>query len=488
MAPSFASLEDEVRFLRGLHHLQRMADEILEDCLARNLGLASGLDIFLAESARMVHAKGAFADLRGTHESVLFKTWGELPEDVAKYAHHQGGISVGENRTLFVAPLTLATTALGSVGFVLPGQFQDGGHQVMELVTAIAEALDSAVLAFLALSDGHTPLQRLDELSHSSAFRPQGRMGKYELLHALGSGGMAQVLVARTIGPEGVNRLVALKRILPKLRNDETMVGLFLDEAKVGLKLQHENLVTVYDFGQAPSGDYFIAMELLKGVDLDQLLSLPPRMLAPNIASAIITQALDGLHCAHELKDEDGKSLALVHRDVSPHNVMIGFDGKVKVLDFGVVKVRKQRTVTLPGIVKGKPLYMSPEQATAERIDRRSDVFSMGLILYEAVMGFRAFDKGDDTRTMLAIVNEALERPPGMPDPVWEVVRVALAKEPRDRFQTARDFAQRLREVIPPAADHQLARLLQARFPARVTEVEEWEKPTTLPDTPTLPK
>jgi serine/threonine-protein kinase len=476
MSPTFASLEDEVRFLRGLRAVQRMADEILEDCLARQLGLAAALDVFLTQSARMIHAKGAFVELRGTHESVLWKTWGDLPEDIAGYTHHQGGVPLAHGRTLFIAPLTLASTPLGALGFVLPGEFPDGGHQVMELVNGVAEQLDSAVLAFLALADGHSPLQKLDELSQSSAFRPSARLGKYELLSALGSGGMAQVLVARTLGPEGVNRLVALKRILPQLRNDETMVGLFLDEAKLGLKLQHENLVTVYDFGLAPSGDYFIAMELLKGVDLDQVLALPPRMLAPEIAASIVIQALNGLHCAHELKDEDGKSLLLVHRDVSPHNLMITFDGRVKVLDFGVAKVRKQRTVTLPGIVKGKPLYMSPEQATAERIDRRSDVFSVGLIFYEAVMGFRAFDKGDDTRSMVAIVNDPLVRPPGMPDPVWEVLRVALAKEPAARFQTARDFAARLAEVISPAPDHQVAKLMQARFPAQIARVETWEK------------
>jgi len=107
----------------------------------------------------------------------------------------------------------------------------------------------------------------------------------------------------------------------------------------------------------------------------------------------VLLQALEGLHAAHELKAEDGHPLGLVHRDLSPHNMMVGFDGKVKVLDFGVAKVRTARTVTLPGIVKGKPLYMSPEQATAERVDRRSDIFAVGLILYEAVTGTRAFDK-----------------------------------------------------------------------------------------------
>jgi serine/threonine-protein kinase len=150
----------------------------------------------------------------------------------------------------------------------------------------------------------------------------------------------------------------------------------------------------------------------------------------------------------------------------------------VKVLDFGVAKMRDQRTVTLPGIVKGKPLYMSPEQATAERIDRRSDIFSMGLILYEALLARRAFDQRDDTRTMESIVNDPLPRPTGLPNPLWEVLDKALQKEPNDRFRNALEFAQALREAAPPMRDHEIGALLSARFPRRVNEVQAWEKTT----------
>lgn len=136
--------------------------------------------------------------------------------------------------------------------------------------------------------------------------------------------------------------------------------------------------------------------------------------------------------------------------DLSPHNVMVGFDGRVKVLDFGVAKVRDQRTVTLAGIVKGKPLYMSPEQATAERIDRRSDLFSMGLILYEALTGERAFDRNNDTLTMEAIVNDVLPRHAMIPVPLWHIVARALAKDPHNRYRTALEMAEALSEACPP--------------------------------------
>lgn len=472
----FASLEDEVRFLRGLISVQRMADEVLEDCLARNLGLHAALDVFLTQCLRMIHARGAFVTLRGTQETVLTRLAGAEYIDVRKYGSFQGAVVVDEKHTLFVAPLALGELNFGALGFLLPGRFEGGGKEVLTLVEAVAEMLDSAVLSFLALSESNGPLARLDELSEKSAFRPRGRIGKYELVTPLGSGGMAQVMVARTVGPAGVSRLVALKRILPHLAKEETMVEQFLDEARLGLKLNHANLVTFFDFGQAAGGNYFMAMELLRGVDFDHLIYAPPGKLTPDIATAVLIPALEGLHAAHELKADDGNPLGLVHRDLSPHNVMVGFDGRVKVLDFGVAKVRTARTVTLPGIVKGKPLYMSPEQATAERVDRRSDLFAVGLILYEAVIGARAFDKGNDTLTMMSIVNDILPRPPGMSSQVWDVVSKALAKKPEDRFRTALEFAQQLRERLPPASEAELGRLVTERFPRQLAEYGRWEK------------
>jgi serine/threonine-protein kinase len=289
---------------------------------------------------------------------------------------------------------------------------------------------------------------------------------------------MAQVLVARTSGPAGVGRLVALKRMLPHLTDKTELVDQFLDEAKLGLKLQHPNLVTTHDFGQAAGGGYFIAMELVRGIDFDQLIyeNTHGEKLGLDIIGQVMGQALEGLHAAHELKDDDGHPLGLVHRDLSPHNVMVGFDGQVKVLDFGVAKMKSQRTLTLPGIVKGKPLYMSPEQAVAERVDRRSDLFSMGLIFFEAVMGYRAFDTGNDTRTMEAIVNDPLDRPAEMNDVCWEVCRVALAKVPEERFQTALDFAARLKELIRPASAAEVGRLARQRFPKRLEDMAEWDR------------
>lgn len=479
MAPAaqlrFDSVDDELRFLRGLVAVQRLADEVLEDCIERELGLSAAIDVFLAQCARMIHARGAFVQVLGANGPVLTRVWGNEYFDVSAWAAYRGAVPTGDQRTVFVAPLDLGRTQLGSIGFLLPGSFGDGGQHVLALVEAVAEILDSAVLSFIALADGQGPLDRLESLAESGDLAGRARIGKYEVLHPLGTGGMAQVMVARTVNPGGVSRLVALKRILPRLADDAVIVAQFLDEAKLGMRLNHPNLVTFYDFGSA-AGTYFLAMELVRGVDLDHVIYWRHGPLQPALVSGLLCQALEGLHAAHELRADDGGSLGLVHRDLSPHNLMCGFDGRVKVLDFGVAKMRDQRTVTLPGIVKGKPLYMSPEQATAERIDRRSDLFSMGLILYEALLARRAFDSKDDTKTMEAIVNEPLLRPAGLPTPLWEVLDRALQKEPEKRFRNALEMAQALREAVPPMKEREVGQLLTSRFPRRVSEVQSWER------------
>jgi serine/threonine-protein kinase len=468
-------LETEVAFLRGLVAVQRMADDILEDCLQRGLTLDAGLDVFLTQCARMVHAPAGFVSLRGTRGPVLTRVLGELGADVFEAALWRGPKRLPNGRMLFCTRLKLGTLELGGMGLAVEGAFPDGGGLVMKLVEAIGEQLDTSVLAFLALTDGQGPLERLDDLAMDDTPVPRGRIGKYEVLTPLGTGGMAQVLVARARGPEGLGRLVALKRILPHLTADPAIVQQFLDEARIGLRLAHPNLVHVYDFGEA-QGAYFIAMELVRGVDLDRLLRARRGPLMPEQAVAVVVQALHGLQAAHSLKGEDGKPLHLVHRDLSPHNLMVGFDGRVKILDFGVAKARAQRTMTLPGIVKGKPLYMSPEQARGQRLDARSDLFAMGLILYEALTGKRAFDRGDELRSMQAICDERLTRPDSISQPLWDVLEMALAKSPTARFSDALEMAERLQDALTPVKDAELARLMARHFPDRLRELQQLDR------------
>ncbi|WP_426757278.1 serine/threonine-protein kinase [Myxococcus sp. Y35] len=453
-----------------------MADAILEDCLERGLDLDSGLDVFLTQCARLVHARAGFVSLRGTQGPVLTRVLGELGTEVSEAAYWQGVRKLQDGKTLFCTKLALGSLELGGLGLVVEGAFEDGGRLVMKLVEAIGEQLDTAVLGFLALTGGKSALERLDALVSDASPSSRGHIGRYEVVTPLGTGGMAQVLVARTRGPEGLGRLVALKRILPHLSSDGSIIQQFLDEARIGLRLSHPNLVHVYDFGEA-EGAYYIAMELVRGVDLSRLIRALRGPLETAHAVGVVFQALAGLQAAHALQGEDGAPLELVHRDLSPHNLMVGFDGRVKVLDFGVAKARAQRTVTLPGIVKGKPLYMSPEQARGQKLDARSDLFAMGLILYQALTGTRAFEKPEELATMHAICNDALpSRPSHVSRALWGVLETSLAKRPEARFRSAREMADRLADACRPASEPELARLMAKHFDNRHREFQQLDR------------
>jgi hypothetical protein len=470
----FRTQEEELAFLRALVRVSQMADEILEECIERGLGLPAAVDVFLTQTARMLHARAGFVQIRGSSGPVLTRVVGLPSVDLEEAVRWDGAVRVDPERVMFVAQLTLGSLNIGAFGLLVEGRFPDGWRHVLELVRGIGEQLDSAVLAFVALTDGRGALERLDEVHDASVVRARPRIGRYELVTPLGTGGMAQVMVARTHGPEGLGRLVALKRILPHLCAEPQMVEQFLDEARIGLRLSHPNLVTIHDFGQA-GGAYYIAMELVRGVDLDRLLDRQGA-LPPAVAVGIVAQALAGLHAAHEVRGEDGAHLGLVHRDLSPHNLMVGFDGVVKILDFGVAKARLQRTVTLPGIVKGKPLYMSPEQAMSDPLDRRSDLFAVATILYEALTGRLPFDEEDEVKTMEAICSKPPADAPELPQPLWAVLSRAFEKDPDDRWRSALEMREQLLRAQAPTGEAELSRLVGACFPERLGDFARYDR------------
>lgn len=470
----FDSQGEELRFWRGLVHAIQSADALLEDCLAKRLGLSAAVDVFLSHSARMIHADAGLVRLLGTDGPVLTRQLGRFVAPVEELLQTPGPHALDDGHTLFVNRLSLGELPLGTYALSLPGHFSDGGAQVMALVDALGEQLDSALLGFLALSEGRGPLERLDELSERTAFRPHARIGNYELLGPLGAGGMGQVMVARSVGPGGVGRVVALKRILPELCADPDLVQQFLDEARIGLRLSHPNLVSVYDFGEV-AGAYYLAMELVRGVDLGRVLDSPIGALPLPLASTVMVQSLAGLHAAHTLRAEDGGALNLVHRDLSPSNLMVGFDGRMKVLDFGVAKMRLQRTVTLPGVVKGKALYMSPEQAVGDPVDARSDLFAMGLVLYEALTRVQPFWREKEDETMQAIVSDEAPRHPLIPEQVWRVIERALRKDRTQRFASAVEMSEALARAVPPEGEAELGRAVAVHFPDWLRELRGWD-------------
>ncbi|NVB81774.1 MAG: serine/threonine protein kinase, partial [Kofleriaceae bacterium] len=269
------------------------------------------------------------------------------------------------------------------------------------------------------------------------------QLGRYTVLKHLASGGMADVLLARSDGIENFERHVVLKRIRAEHATDKRFITMFLDEARIAATLHHQNVVQVFDVGE-DTGGYFFAMEYIHGEDLRRLLSAVSKTkghMPLGHMIAIVSAVAAGLHYAHERRSNDKKALSIVHRDVSPSNVIVGFDGSVKVLDFGIAKARTRHAQTSGGSMKGKVSYMSPEQCKGESIDRRSDVFALGIVLYELATTTRLFKGDSDYVVMDAIVTGKVPMPrvrrPDLPNELAQIIMKALAPDPARRYQTA---------------------------------------------------
>ncbi|HEY5950600.1 MAG TPA: serine/threonine-protein kinase [Kofleriaceae bacterium] len=270
------------------------------------------------------------------------------------------------------------------------------------------------------------------------------------MLTHLATGGMAQIYLARQSGLGAFERHVVLKTILRERATDQRFVTMFLDEAKLAATLNHQNIAQVYEVDQA-DGAYFMAMEYVHGENARAILETTLRRgwtIPLELAVMIISGAAAGLHHAHERKGKAGQPLNIVHRDVSPANIMVGYDGSVKVLDFGIAKAEERATKTVGGTIKGKYGYMSPEQCKGKPIDRRSDIFALGICLYELTTLRRAFKGNDDFETMKRIVAGDVILPsvvvPGYPRELEAIVLTAMANDVNARFQTSQEMIEAL--------------------------------------------
>jgi hypothetical protein len=275
--------------------------------------------------------------------------------------------------------------------------------------------------------------------------------GKYRVLSRLGIGGMAAVYLANVEGVAGFEKLVALKILHDHLSADGTTMELFLQEARLSALLQHANIGQIYDLGKTDDELFYIAMEYVRGRDLRALMNIVARndaLLPIPIILHICARVLEGLDYAHSLRDKAGKPLKLVHRDVSPSNCLISFTGEVKLIDFGIAKAANQAWKTRTGMVKGKANYFSPEQALGQPLDRRSDVFAMGVMLYELLVGERPFDKGNEIAVMTSTVAGRFRPPreldPSLPVELEAIVLKALAHDRNDRYATAGELQEAL--------------------------------------------
>ncbi len=278
--------------------------------------------------------------------------------------------------------------------------------------------------------------------------------GKYFLIKKLAEGGMAEIFLSKQVGVEGFEKNVVIKRMLPHLSVASDFVSMFLDEARLAASLTHPNIVQISDLGFA-DGCYFICMEYLAGEDLATVLRTAKRRgeHAPvNMVLRVFTEAGIGLHFAHEAVDPKGEPMRLVHRDISPSNIFVTYGGQVKVLDFGIAKAESRITSTGAGVVKGKYQYMSPEQARGDAIDRRSDIFSLGVSLYESLTGVRPFARDTDLAVLKAVLGgeyqplRALR--PDLPLEVEQIVTKAMAMEPEYRYPSALAFAQDIERYV----------------------------------------
>ena len=309
------------------------------------------------------------------------------------------------------------------------------------------------ILRTSSIVESCMPDARGDAVARAGVFRerPGATLGRYELLVPIATGGMAHVWAARLVGHGGFTKIVALKTMLPHLLDDPQFEAMFLDEARIAAKLRHTNVCETFDLGE-DDGTLYLAMEWIDGPSLLRLVRPDGREVKPighRLAAHIIAEACAGLHAAHELRDDDGTPLGVIHRDVSPHNVLLSSAGAVKLTDFGVATARGKSHLSQIGELKGKVAYMSPEALTGKTtIDRRSDIFGLGCALYEITTGRRPFEAESDGAVVQKILNAKAPRPreidPAFPPDLESIVMTAIAHEPAERFSTAAEMGEAL--------------------------------------------
>jgi serine/threonine protein kinase len=305
-----------------------------------------------------------------------------------------------------------------------------------------------------------------------------GKFAGYDVLGRLALGGMAEILLTRHANTDGAHRYLVVKRILPHFEQDNDFVQMFLDEARIGMQLKHPNIIQFHQFG-ADEGSHFIVMEWVNGVPLGRLIRKARKSggVGLPIAIRIGVDVARALHYAHIANDEHGEAFNIIHRDVSPHNIMIGYDGAVKLLDFGIAKADHRAHKTQAGVVKGKFAYMAPEQCTAGQADHRLDIFALGVCLFETFTGRSLYRRQTEAATMRAVIMDPVpslkERLPDVSDELDQILQKALAKEAGDRFATAEEFANELerfgKSIEQLGKQREVAAFVKKVFPEEFT-------------------
>jgi serine/threonine protein kinase len=305
------------------------------------------------------------------------------------------------------------------------------------------------------------------------ASNPSNVLGKFKLIAELGRGGMSEVYLAVIAGPAGFNKLVVVKLIKGELAEDPDFISMFLEEARLSARLSHPNVVQTNEVGEF-GGRYYIAMEYLEGQAYSRILHRlgRDRGLPLGMSLRILTEVLQGLHYAHELADFDGAPLGVVHRDVTPHNVFVTYDGQVKVVDFGIAKAMNSSHETRTGMLKGKVGYMAPEQAKGERVDRRADIFSVGVMLWEAAVGKRLWKGLNEVQILHQLLAGDIPSPramrPDISQPLEQIIMKAVAVDRDRRHSSALELMGELEELMDSGSERatlrEVGRLLTSTF------------------------
>jgi eukaryotic-like serine/threonine-protein kinase len=326
-------------------------------------------------------------------------------------------------------------------------------------------------------------------------------VGRYVLCRRIAAGGMATIHLGRLMGPVGFSRTVAIKRMQPGFTENPEIVAMFLDEARLAARIRHPNVVATLDV-VTTSEEVFLVLEYVHGETLARLVKLAGALgeqIPVSIAAAIASGGLHGLHAAHEARNERGDPLGIVHRDVSPQNIMVGVDGVARVLDFGIAKAIGRLHTTREGLIKGKLAYMAPEQIRGEPVTRRSDVYAMSVVLWEALTGLRLFS-AENEGALLDRVLTAPVKPPskfasGVPRSLDRIVLRGLSRDPNERFATARAMADAIHEAIAiavnPVVGDWVGRVAAepiARQAGWVAEIESGSQVTISGSTPPVPE
>ena len=315
--------------------------------------------------------------------------------------------------------------------------------------------------------------QGLPSLSGSG---PTRTIGRYALHGEIAAGGMAAVHIGRLLGPVGFARTVAIKRLHPPLAKDPEFVAMFLDEARLAARIRHPNVVSTLDI-VATEGELFVVMDYVQGESLARLMRIArtqQQAVPVPIVAAIMVGVLHGLHAAHEARDEQGEPLRIVHRDVSPHNVLVGIDGAAHVIDFGIAKARGRVQVTRDGQIKGKLSYMPPEQLLGQGLDHRADVFAASIVFWETLTGRRLFEGVDDGDIYARVLHGEVEAPsvhvPGLGSAVDSIVLRGLARDRANRYPTAREMALAIEAAMPLAPPSRVGAWVESLAGEALTE------------------